>query len=90
MYPHLCTIILLHVSIKYIYIYIFFFFANHIYIYIWTQKIFPKKKIFFLREENIFVLKRIYVHVLIYLFTVNLREKNTSSVKTKEIINKAN
>ena len=84
MYPHLCTIILLHVSIKYIYVYIFF--ANHI--YIWTQKIFPKKKFFFLREENIFVLKRIYVHVLIYLFTVNLREKNTSSVKTKEILNK--
>lgn len=84
MYPHLCTIILLHVSIKYIYIYILLI----IYIYIWTQKIFPKKFFFFLREENIFVLKRIYVHVLIYLFTVNLREKNTSSVKTKEILNK--
>ena len=66
----------------------YIYFLLIIYIYIWTQKIFPKKKIFFLREENIFVLKRIYVHVLIYLFTVNLREKNTSSVKTKEILNK--
>ena len=69
-------------------IYIYIYILLIIYIYIWTQKIFPKKKIFFLREENIFVLKRIYVHVLIYLFTVNLREKNTSSVKTKEILNK--
>lgn len=69
-------------------IYIYIYILLIIYIYIWTEKIFPKKNFFFLREENIFVLKRIYVHVLIYLFTVNLREKNTSSVKTKEILNK--
>lgn len=70
-------------------IYIYIYFANHIYIY-GLKKYSLKNFFFFLREENIFVLKRIYVHVLIYLFTVNLREKNTSSVKTKEIINKAN
>ena len=43
MYPHLCTIILLHVSIKYIYIYIYF--ANHIYIY-GLKKYSLKKKFF--------------------------------------------